>query len=144
MVFADINVYFKGHGVDIKNPTSSTNSKRTCSKDLLADESDELLLQIAEELGIDHGFGGSAGSALNDSTFWKTSHFRLFISHVSAIKDKASLLQKALLDFDISGFVAHEDIEPTREWMIEIEKALFSMDALAALVTPEFVQIRAK
>ena len=38
----------------------------------------------------------------------------------------------------ISSFVAHEDIKPTEEWQEEIEKALFSMDAIAAILSPEF------
>ena len=40
--------------------------------------------------------------------------------------------------FGISGFVAHEDIHPTKEWQDEIENALFSMDTFVALMTEEF------
>ena len=40
--------------------------------------------------------------------------------------------------FGISCFVAHSDIEPTRTWQKEIEKALFSMDVLIALMTEDF------
>jgi hypothetical protein len=43
-----------------------------------------------------------------------------------------------LEEYGISSFVAHEDIEPTKEWQEEIEKALFSMDALAAILTSKF------
>ena len=32
----------------------------------------------------------------------------------------------------------HEDIEPTQDWQKEIERALFSMDALVALLSPDF------
>jgi TIR domain len=34
--------------------------------------------------------------------------------------------------------VAHDDIEPTRAWQTEIERALASMDALVALLTTGF------
>lgn len=47
-------------------------------------------------------------------------------------------LRLALRQLGISAFVAHEDIEPTKEWLNEIEKALFSMDALAAVLIPGF------
>lgn len=66
--------------------------------------------------------------------------FHLFISHVSQHKIQASSLKNSLLENGISGFVAHEDIEPSREWQSEISLALRSMHALAALVTPEFHQ----
>jgi len=36
-------------------------------------------------------------------------------------------------------FVAHDTIEPSRKWQDEIESALGTADALAALLTPEFV-----
>ena len=39
----------------------------------------------------------------------------------------------------IHCFVAHIDIEPTREWQDEIESALETCDALAAYLTPDFV-----
>ncbi|UOG91010.1 MAG: toll/interleukin-1 receptor domain-containing protein [Candidatus Thiothrix sulfatifontis] len=40
--------------------------------------------------------------------------------------------------FGISAFVAHVDIEPTKEWQDEIEAGLFSMDALAAILMQGF------
>lgn len=41
--------------------------------------------------------------------------------------------------FQIAAFVAHDDIEPTKEWLPEIESALRTMDALAAIITPDFI-----
>lgn len=73
-----------------------------------------------------------------DSKFWYTGYFRLFLSHLSSFKKKTALLSKVLRKYCISGFVAHEQIEPTKEWQDEIEKALFSMDALAAILTSGF------
>lgn len=35
--------------------------------------------------------------------------------------------------------MAHEDIEPTKEWANEIEKALLTMDCLCAIITPQFI-----
>ena len=57
---------------------------------------------------------------------------------LSTFKVKTGPLQKILKEYGISSFVAHKDIEPTKEWQDEIEKALFSMDALAAILTPKF------
>jgi hypothetical protein len=70
--------------------------------------------------------------------FWKQNHLRLFLSHVSKYKLEASQIQKTMINYAVSVFVAHEDIEPTKEWQNEIELALSSMDALAALLTDGF------
>ena len=70
--------------------------------------------------------------------FWKKGYFRLFLSHISQYKKGASRLQRKLEEFAISAFVAHEDIEPTKEWQGEIERALSSMEALGALLTEGF------
>lgn len=73
-----------------------------------------------------------------DPPFWKNRMFRLFISHLSTEKTFAASLQEALLGYGISGFVAHNDIEPTTEWQAQIETALSTADSLVALLHPEF------
>ncbi len=40
--------------------------------------------------------------------------------------------------YHISGFVAYETIDPGELWQREIEAALRSMHAMAALITPDF------
>lgn len=72
------------------------------------------------------------------ATFWTPGAFRLFISHVSTYKERAEGLKKALKQHAICAFVAHSDIEPTAEWLREIEAGLMSCDALLALLTPDF------
>jgi hypothetical protein len=69
---------------------------------------------------------------------WKEGFFRLFLSHVSHHKLFAAELKDDLLLRGISAFVAHEDIAPSLVWQNEIELALRSMNALAALLTPDF------
>lgn len=74
----------------------------------------------------------------NNDSMWQPGYFRLFISHVSAYKESASNLKNSLTLYGIDCFVAHEDITPSKEWEIEIENGLFTMDALCAIVVPEF------
>jgi hypothetical protein len=76
----------------------------------------------------------------DESRIWATSYIRVFISHLTRIKGSASELKQALLPLGVECFVAHEDIEPTAAWHQEIEFALNSMDALCAIVTPDFIQ----
>lgn len=70
---------------------------------------------------------------------WKEGHFRLFLSHTNANKQLAAEISDLLLDYGIDAFVAHDVIEPTREWMDEIEAALGTCDALGAILTEDFV-----
>jgi hypothetical protein len=69
---------------------------------------------------------------------WEPDYFRLFIAHVATNKAVAHQLKNHLKPFYVSCFVAHDDIERTREWQDEIEEALRTMDALAALLSPDF------
>lgn len=73
-----------------------------------------------------------------DSSMWRRGYFKLFISHLTKNKASASNLKKCINLYGIDSFVAHEDIGVSREWQKEIENALFTMDALCAIVTPEF------
>ena len=138
MSYSDINTYLGGFGIDTTKQTSGVNSKWVYSKELLADANDELLFKIADELEIEHDYVAPSHPGLVDSKFWVAGHFRLFLSHVSLFKQRTAQLQSVLRNYAISAFVAHEDIEPTKEWQVEIEKALFSMDALAVILTPGF------
>lgn len=136
MTYSDIDVYLTDFGIDCHSITPSYNSKRVYAKEVLAKAPEETILRIADELGIQHAFHSQV--PIEEGKFWEAGYFRLFLSHISAFKEKTAHLQHALRPFGISAFVAHEDIEPTKEWLTEIEKALFSMDALVAILTPGF------
>ena len=138
MGYADIDIFLKNFGIDVARKTSGTNSKWVYVKELLSDASETTVLGIADELDIPHGHTISRGSVREDSRFWTPGYFRLFISHQSVHKLKATALKEGLKRYAISGFVAHEDINPTLEWQEEIEKALSSMDALTAILMPGF------
>jgi hypothetical protein len=79
-----------------------------------------------------------AAPASEAQRLWQSGRLRLFLSHVSQHKVEVFELKRALGDLGVSAFVAHEDIEPTAEWQAEIELAIASMHAMAALLTPEF------
>ena len=81
-----------------------------------------------------------APSDLEVRRLWADGRFRLFLSHVSKHKIAVSRVKELLSLCGVDAFVAHEDIEPSLEWQREIELALRSMHALAALVTPDFDQ----
>jgi hypothetical protein len=69
---------------------------------------------------------------------WNAERYRVFLSHKAGVKCQVGLLKAKLSRFGVDCFVAHEDIEPTREWQSEIESALATMDAFVALLTEDF------
>lgn len=134
-----ILIYISGFGINTNiSDDMSFNSKWVYVKELLKDVDTNTIIKIADELEIDHQFANLMGTSLETPDFWKKGHLKLFLSHLSSFKEQTSLLQKSLMKYGISAFVAHEDIEPTKEWQLEIEKALFTMDALVAILTPGF------
>lgn len=141
MTFSDIDVFLAACEVDTKKAvtSASANSKWVYAKELLANETDAKVIEIADELEIKHEFSVSkTETSAADATIWKPGYFKLFLSHTSKHKETTARLQQNLRRYGISAFVAHEDIEPTKEWLHEIEKGLFSMDALVAILTPDF------
>lgn len=71
-------------------------------------------------------------------TFWKQGFLRVFVSHLAKNRRKMTQLKLALDGWGASCFIAHEDIEPSREWQTEIEAALATMDAMVAVIEPGF------
>lgn len=90
--------------------------------------------------GLEESATSAPQGALGEEqgSFWKEGEFRLFLSHLSEHKEVTSRLAASLSSYGISAFVAHEDIEPTKEWEEEIRRALATCDALACLLTEGF------
>lgn len=91
-------------------------------------------VRLASMPKLEEGAGEEAPS------FWQSGSFRMFISHTSDSKVSAHNLKNALTKYQVASFVAHDDIEPTKEWQTEIERALRTADALTAIITPDFIQ----
>jgi hypothetical protein len=74
----------------------------------------------------------------DESRIWSENCYRVFLSHKAKVKVETSALKDKLEICGISAFVAHADIEPTKEWQEEIENALETMHAFVALMTEDF------
>ena len=79
-----------------------------------------------------------ATSRRSSPAFWEADHLRLFISHLAIEKAYAAKLKKELSRYEISGFVAHQDIAVTSEWQSEIKQGLLTCDSLVALLHKGF------
>lgn len=103
----------------------------------LSDADESVLGEIVDDLGIESLAAISA--KVQPPAMWMTdSKLRVFVSHLSLEKQKATRLRDTLAPFGLSAFVAHEDIEPTLEWQVQIERALHSMEVFISVHTPGF------
>jgi len=135
--YSDIDVFLKEFGISPPTGHIPYNSKRLYAKEALKNVDDRTLEAIAQELDVN--IPAIPSHAISPPEIWQPDDvFRLFISHISAHRDKAKRLKDELAIFHIAGFVAHEDIMPTREWQKEIERALFTMDAMLTIHTRGF------
>lgn len=71
---------------------------------------------------------------------WEPGTFRLFLSHTYKHAREAADLRAILSRWGVDLFVAHDRIEPLAEWQGVIEDALRTCFAVAALVTPDFIE----
>jgi hypothetical protein len=134
--FAELDRFLSAFGIDVSK-TDWGNSKRIYARDILGAEPEKVLRAVAEELELDAAT--ASGRVMDFPEAWRnTSDFRLFISHISKDKGIAQRLKEALAANSIAGFVAHEDIEPAAAWEREIERALWTMDAMVAVLTEGF------
>ena len=137
--FNDLDAFFAA----LKIPTVSHEtfgSKRVFAKEILKAAPDETLFRIAENRPSQ--LHPTQGAPLAPPRNWKnTTQFRIFISHISKDKDKATRLRTALEPYGISGFVAHEDIHPTAEWQIEIERACMLWTPLLQFTRKAFPRV---
>lgn len=78
------------------------------------------------------------GYAVKSADFWKDGYFKMFVSHLSSNRERMSAMKANLDKWGIAAFIAHEDIEASREWRDEVEAGLESMEVLVAVVEPGF------
>lgn len=105
----------------------------------LSDADEGVLGEMIDDLGI-AAMSVESAKAQPPKIWQSKPQFRAFISHLSLEKDKATRLRDALASYGVSAFVAHEDIEPTLEWQVQIERALHSMELFISIHTKGFSQ----
>lgn len=93
--------------------------------------SDETLAELDDYL-----HSSTQASAMHQP--WSASGFHIFITHVAGRREEAVTLKSELSHLGAEGFVAHQDIEPAKEWQRVIEAALLSCHALVALLHKGF------
>lgn len=136
--FGDIDAYLRAYGISAE-PNADRGSKWVYVKQALRpNASDEIVLQIAIDLGLRNAVADSDLTVAPRS--WDGAKGKkVFLSHLSRSKDKAHRLKEAFARWEVHLFVAHDDIQPTLQWQREILRALHSMDCFVSLHTPGFM-----
>jgi len=80
----------------------------------------------------------AATSDTDRMRLWGEGSPKIFLSHRADFKTETKQLKEELAKYGAASFVAHEDIEPSRAWQTEIERALASADVLVAVLTTGF------
>ena len=68
----------------------------------------------------------------------ETTRLLIFLSHSSKYKDPIGKLRENFRQLKIDAFIAHQDINPGKEWQIELINNLKKMDVLLAFITDDF------
>ena len=134
-----VNVVLRQFNIQTMNPDDYYDGLFEYVADMVEEAPDQTLIELAQHLEIPLS---DTPSSIPTPEFWGKEKFKLFLSHISSFKKETAELQEELSAYGVSAFVAHEDIEPTKEWQNEIEKALKTMDGLAALLTDKFHESR--
>ena len=100
---------------------------------MLKDARDEVLVQLHQFLVGEAGGPRPAGRGP-----WTGDKLRVFCSHLAAHKDVVGAVSQELLPFGVEAFVAHDSIEPSRQWVQVIQNALADCDAMVVFLHPGF------
>lgn len=115
--------------------------------DSIFSEDSSLILEVVDHFDIDLWYQQKhpekyqrvfIEAKVTNADFWTDGYIKLFVSHLSSNRSRMSALKSALSSWGICAFIAHEDIEASREWRDEVEAGLATMDILAAVVEPGF------
>lgn len=132
--WTDIDLTLRQFDLPWSSEWESGDKYAYCVRHLEAGNEDSLLALRDYLFGAPGGDPLSAGPELP----WQTNRFRLFLSHISAQKEIVSEVKISLGASGVDAFVAHQDIEPTKKWLDQVEIALQTCDALAAILTEGF------
>jgi hypothetical protein len=119
-------------------PKNFEGGKRDYLIGALRQASDEQLDAVRDYIRSASASPEPAVGADNRKLPWDEGQFRLFASHRADDKYLVTEVKKRLAAMAVNLFIAHADIDPTAEWLEQIDLALDSCDALAAFLTPNF------
>ncbi len=89
---------------------------------------------------LHHYLTSEAGGTRPGDSPWSSNRARLFSSHLAAYREEVGNVARSLERFGVECFVAHDSIEPSKEWQAVIEAGLSACDAMVAFLHPGFLE----
>jgi hypothetical protein len=110
---ADVEVMLRGFGFPAEGWDGGFDeSLRTYVMRMIEQGQDEALVELDEYL-----LGGSSRDSLDPADLpWAAGTYKLFITHTHSHAALAGGVRNIFARWRIDAFVAHDTIEPTREW----------------------------
>lgn len=139
-----------GHGRLLRSLSFGDDDYNSCVAEILNSvfsEDSSLIHEVVDYFDIDLWYQQKypekykrvfVEAKITNADFWTEGYIRLFVSHLSSNRARMSALKTSLAHWGICAFIAHEDIEASREWRDEVEAGLETMEILAAVVEPGF------
>ena len=141
LTLAEIESYFSLFGIEIDlSYESNFNNSFDPNEEIvrtLSLQGVDVISEMAGELKL---LEKGIPAIDNVQHIWLEDSYRCFISHLYTDRKSAANLQKVLRSYNISSFVAHNDIAPSKEWEKEILLALKTTNCLVAIITPKFIE----
>jgi hypothetical protein len=132
--FVNIDIALKAFKLPISDTWSGDTQSYVAKK--IGDATDECIVGLAEHVGVQLPTAIAMDKTYTDAN----DKLKVFISHLASHKQYAGAVKSYLYSYGVDSFVAHDDIEPSKEWQNEIEAALLKCDSLVALLHPSFHQ----
>lgn len=133
--FSEGNLILRQFGLPWSNGWSA-GEEESYFLSMLEKGQDEQLVELHEYLFPEDTLPGISLSPRGGN--WSEGSLRLFLSHSSKKKLLVTQIKQELLEYGVESFVAHEDIEPTKEWLEEIKLALNTCHAFVAILCSDF------
>jgi len=100
--------------------------------------SDDDALTAIHEFLLGEDAAPSPRPALDGESLWGTEPARAFLSHIYERRHFVGAVKEALKPFGVAGFVAHDDINPSRDWRNSIKAALDTCDIFVPFLDEGF------
>jgi hypothetical protein len=133
--YTEIMSYFNMFGIDFESYEQNYTNIPSQIVLALSEQDNTTIKTIGKELNL---FSDNSNENEDTSDIWEPNTFKCFISHLTKDKVSATNLQTEMSNYNISSFVAHKDIKPTKKWENVILRALVSCNSLIAILTKDF------
>lgn len=126
-----VDLILQQHRMPVTEPWTDT--KTAYVVQMIKDADDKVLEELHTYLTSE-----TVGDMIADHSPWTGDRLRLFCSHSARFRVQVGEIGDALSRFGIEPFIAHDAIEPSKEWAQVLEGALSSCDALVVFLHPGF------